>query len=114
MRRAERPGPGKNKHSAPLNACVFERGCEVVFADDDGEKDKGNIFKIVAYSGQIIPNHWWWGNVAFDLAGIKFAKAKTPVLQEHFSADRIGFSTKQDIDFRCKRPYTCRRRSSSR
>lgn len=83
--------------TAPQNACIFDKGCTVAFAEDADEKDKGNRFSIVAYSGQVITNHWWWGNLAFDLKGIKFAKKRTPVLQEHFSRDRIGFSTKQDI-----------------
>jgi hypothetical protein len=86
----------KTKTTVPQSACVFEQGCEVKFADSDDTETK-NRFSIVAYSGQVIPNHFWWGNIAFDLEGIKFAKAKTPVLQEHFREDRIGFSTKQDI-----------------
>ena len=83
----------ETKTTAPLNACIFEQAGEVKFAEGDDD----NRFSITAYSGGIIANHWWWGNVAFDLEGIKFAKKRTPVLQEHFSADRIGFSTKQDI-----------------
>ncbi len=86
----------QTKTTAPQNACIFEQGCSVVYNKAEGD-DGDRRFSILAYSGQIIPNHWWWGNVAFDLEGIKFAKARTPVLQEHFRTDRIGFSTKQDV-----------------
>lgn len=82
--------------TAPQNACIFEQGCTVAFDDTEGAEEN-NRFSIIAYTGQIIANHWWWGNLAFDMEGIKFAKAKTPILQEHFRDDRIGFSTKQDI-----------------
>lgn len=96
MRRVERPGPGQDKNTAPLNACVFDEGCEVSFAEAGDEQQAGR-FRIVAYSGGIIPNHWLWGNIAIDLAGLKFEKKKTAVLEEHFSANRIGFTTKQEI-----------------
>lgn len=95
MRRKGRPGPGKN--TAPINACVFEHGAEVTFTDDEAGDDR---FSIVAYSGGIIAGHWFWGDVAFDLAGTKFDKKRTAVLEEHFSANRIGFTTKQDTEER--------------
>lgn len=82
--------------TAPLNACTFSEGCEVSFAEKT-EAQKDNTFQIIAYSGQIIPNHWFWGNVAFDLEGIKFDKKKTPVLDFHSIGNRLGFTTKQDI-----------------
>lgn len=84
------------QNKAPSSACVFGLGSdELIFAEAEEKRDER--FHIVAYSGGIITDHWYWGNVAFDLEGIKFAKKKTPVLQEHFSSERIGFSTKQDI-----------------
>jgi len=96
MRRAERPGPGQDKNTAPSNACTFAQGCEISFAEkQEGQED--NRFQIIAYSGQIIPNHWLWGNIAFDLAGLRFDKSRTPILEEHFTSRRLGFSTKQDI-----------------
>lgn len=91
----------KDKQSADQNtasrqACIFGQGCEVSFAEAGDEQEAGR-FRIVAYSGKVIPEHWLWGNVAFDLAGLKFDRRKTAVLEEHFSANRIGFTTKQQI-----------------
>lgn len=101
MRRKERPGPGQNKQSmsgdtAPTRACIFNDNAVVTFAEGDGEEKK-NTFRIVGYSGGIIKNHWFWGNVAFDLGGMKFAKSRIPVLEEHVRGIRIGFSEKREI-----------------
>ena len=81
------------KNSAPLQTCLFSRMDSVAFALKDGQETNG--FSIIGYSGEIITNHWYWGNLAFDLKGLRFAKDQIPVLEEHF--DRIGFTTKQEI-----------------
>ena len=87
----------ENKNSAPINACIFEQDCcEVRFAEASDQVTEDR-FSIIAYSGGIIPNHWFWGNIAFDLSGTRFDKKKTPVLEEHFTANRIGFTTKQEV-----------------
>lgn len=91
-----KPKKKEKQNTAPVNACVFNEGSDVCLAEDEGEKEEGR-FRIVAYSGRIIPNHWLWGNMALDLEGLKFDKAKTAVLEEHFTANRIGFTTSQDI-----------------
>ena len=80
-------------NTAPSKAFVFYEHEQVCFADS-GEN---NNFRITGYSGGIIKDHWLWGNIAFDLTGLKFAKKRTPVLEEHFTSSRIGFSTKQEI-----------------
>lgn len=85
----------KNKNSAPANACIFNNLCTVIFAE--GVDEEKNRFKIVGYSGEIIRDHWYWGNVAFDLSGMEFAKPVTPILAEHNSAVRLGFTDEQEI-----------------
>jgi len=83
-------------NSAPIGACMFVRPVETLA--DAGGGDNNGGFRIVAYSGEVITGHWYWGNIAFDLAGQKFAKDKTPILAEHNRESRIGFSTKQEIN----------------
>lgn len=84
------------KKTTPAAACEFADLCTVEFAaGDDGNK---NSFSITGYSGEIIKNHWWWGNVAFDLSGMKFKSKKTPVLDSHTTGRRIGFAEKQVIE----------------
>lgn len=91
----------KTQNNAPINACVFASTSaaeQVMFVEDaSAAAGKKDHFKIVGYSGQIIPKHWFWGNLAFDLAGLSFQKSKTPVLQEHFKDKRMGFAEKQEI-----------------
>ena len=87
------PASRKSENSAPIGACVFQSEDVSLFKEGDNE----NRFHIVAYSGGIMENHFYWGNVIFDLRGIKFAKSKTPVLCEHVTAARVGFSTNQEI-----------------
>ncbi len=85
------PQQSNSEPQAPVGACLFNS--LLSFA----EADKKPGFSIVGYSGEIIKDHWYWGDVAFDLDGLKFAKARTPVLEEHFTSSRIGFATKQEI-----------------
>jgi hypothetical protein len=85
-----------SQDSAPLKSCIFNDNAEVKFAKNNSEQEDNN-FRIIGYSGGIIKNHWFWGNLAIDLKGLKFAKKRTPVLAEHFRDIRIGFSTMQDI-----------------
>jgi len=85
----------KDKTSAPVKACVFNDICTVVF-DESSDVEK-NRFKIVGYSGEVIRDHWYWGNIAFDLSGMTFTKKVTPILAEHNRAVRLGFTDKQEI-----------------
>ena len=57
------------ENSAPKIACVFNEHGRITFAQ--GEGGKVTKFSIVGYSGKIIKNHWFWGNLAFDLAGFR-------------------------------------------
>lgn len=84
------------QNHAPLKACIFTDACNISFQEESKAED--NSFHIVAYSGEIIPDHWYWGNVAFDLQGVTFDKPKTPVLDYHINGNRLGFTTKQRID----------------
>ena len=88
--------PAVDKTEAPAKACIFNEETEVIFAKAVGEEN--NKFRIIGYSGGIIKNHWLWGNLAIDLEGCKFYKGRLPVLEEHFKASRLGFTTKQTIE----------------
>jgi hypothetical protein len=67
----------------------------VTFADDEKKKP---VLEMVGYSGGIIKNHWYWGDLAIDLQGMSFPKKKFPILQEHSTALKIGFATKMSIE----------------
>lgn len=53
-------------------------------------------FAGVAYSGHVINDHWYWGNVVFDLSSISVA-AKLPALIDHDRAQRCGYVTESSI-----------------
>jgi hypothetical protein len=57
------------------------------------EDGKSRGLKMVGYSGKIIKNHWYWGNLAIDTAGISMAKKVLPVLQDHETDRKIGFGS---------------------
>lgn len=76
----------------PSNACRFDCLQPVVFADGADEQ----AFRIEAYDGSIF-KHWWWGNTAFDLSGLKFEQKRTPIFDSHDFSRRIGFTTSQEV-----------------
>lgn len=57
----------------------------------EGENKKPRL-KMVAYSGGVIKDHWYWDNLAIDLQGIKFGKGKFPILEDHSTSKKIAFS----------------------
>lgn len=52
---------------------------------------KPRRFSGVAYSGQVIPNHYWWGNVIFDLSSIEPPAKAFPALVNHDGDAVAGF-----------------------
>jgi hypothetical protein len=89
----------KQNNTAAITTCIFRHLGEISFAkpvEKDGDVKNGK-FGIVGYSGQIIPQHWYWGNLAFDLGGLQFAKKPTPILEDHLSDKRIGVTVLQEI-----------------
>ena len=57
----------------------------------EGEKVK---LDMVAYSGGIIKGHFWWGDLAIDVSGMKFPKEKYPILEAHDTNRKIAFTSK--------------------
>jgi hypothetical protein len=85
---AKRPSDGA---SIPGSAFSLTANDDAVrFATGDGEGDESG-FEILAYSGEIIPDHWFWGNLGIDLVGMKFAGRRFPVLDSHDMSLRLGY-----------------------
>lgn len=68
----------------------------VKFSESEGEKKP--TLDMLAYSGGIIKDHWWWGDLAIDLEGMKFPKKKFPILEDHDTSKKIGFIKKMSIE----------------
>ena len=80
-------------------ACVFSvKDNPFAFAKPaEGGEDKELKLSIVGYSGGVIENHWWWGNLVMDTSGVEFRKDKYPILFDHDTDQRIGFSDTPEI-----------------
>lgn len=93
------PKNDMQSNQAPQQACWFtDKDTEALVQFVEGADTKGNRVKVVGYSGGIIPNHWYWGNLAFDLKGMRFAKKRTPILCQHDVGCRIAVADKQGIE----------------
>ncbi len=51
------------------------------------------ILSMIAYSGKIIKGHWYWGDLAIDVAGMKIPKSNIPILEDHMTDKKIGFGS---------------------
>jgi len=69
-------------------------GCHAFAEGEDGKKK----LKMTVYSGKVIKDHFWWGDLAIDLQGIKFNMSKYPVLENHNTDRRIAFTAKPIVD----------------
>ena len=69
------------------NQYCFQLGQLNVDAQEDGKKKR--TFSGVAYSGEVITDHWYWKQVIFDLDSMQI-KGRIPALLEHSSGQRAG------------------------
>lgn len=83
------------KKSAMLLVDDGHNGHVKFSAASDGTAEE---FEMTAYSGGIIKNHFWWGDLAIDLEGMSIPKKKIPILEDHNTSMKIGFATKMSKD----------------
>ncbi len=62
------------------------------------EGEKKPQLEMLAYSGGIIKDHWYWGDLAIDLEGMEFPKKKFPLLEDHDTSKKLGFIKKLSIE----------------
>ncbi len=85
------------KESKTVNSSALQFTSPDCFAKAS-KSDEGIVeFSMIAYSGKIIPNHWYWGNIAFDLKGVEIPSIGTPILEEHSLNRKIGIAQKYNI-----------------
>lgn len=84
-----------SEEKIPKNAfCFVDKDCFAKIGQE-GEEDK---LDMVVYSGGVIKDHWWWGDFAIDLEGISFPLSKYPILENHDTSKKIGFTGKPSIN----------------
>jgi len=88
-----------NSHERNFDA-VPAAACQMVVGEpeigDNGEGAKTAPVRLVARSGKPI-EHWFWGRVVHDLAGMHLHKPRLPIDYVHDSAEVIGYLNKFDI-----------------
>ncbi len=78
------------KMNIPIDAMVFNAGKNTV-------KVKADTLSMVAYSGGLVRNHYYWGDLIIDLAGMSFPKNSYPVLEEHRKDRKVGVVKRSQI-----------------
>jgi hypothetical protein len=78
----------------PENAFNLEFPGNGIFAEPETDSNK---VRLTLYDGSVV-KHWYWGNLAFELAGIKLRKTPLPILFQHDVNQRIGFAQKTIIN----------------
>lgn len=78
------------------NQYCFQLGQLNVDAQEDGKKKR--TFSGVAYSGEVITDHWYWKQVIFDLDSMQI-KGRIPALLEHSSYQRAGAIESHSISY---------------
>jgi hypothetical protein len=66
---------------------------DLSFAAANVSMDGARTFKGVAYSGEVVTDHFWWNAVIFDLEGISFSHGRMPVLKDHDPSLILGYTT---------------------
>jgi hypothetical protein len=81
-------------------------GCQA-FVDFDGSgEDAKPKLSMVGYSGAVIKGHWYWGDMAIDLTGMKFPETRYAILEDHDTDRKIAFMGKPKVteDFQLVAP----------
>jgi len=74
----------------PQGAATFELAVKLAPSAND---QKGRKFAGKANSGGVMPGHWYWGNLAIDMAGLQIGRMDKPVLFEHDACEPLGYTT---------------------
>lgn len=86
--------------SLPKGAFRLDGGgqASVLFEEAGENQPKKPKIKMVGYSGGVIKDHWYWGNLGIDLNGMKFTKDRYPLLQQHDIDIRLAHMGKPKVE----------------
>jgi len=90
-----------NEKKLHKGALRFDAGGSAVLqfeeVEVEGAKTQKPKLKMVGYSGGVIKDHWYWGNLGIDLSGMKFSKDRYPLLQDHRTDVRLAHMGKPQV-----------------
>lgn len=84
----------KEEEHKPNQYC-FQVGNLNVDRAKEGKKKR--TFSGVAYSGEVITDHWYWDRIIFDLDSMQI-KGRIPALLDHSTRQRAGAINSHSID----------------
>lgn len=84
----------KEEEYKPNQYC-FQVGNLNVDQAEEGKKKR--TFSGVAYSGEVITDHWYWDRIVFDLDSMQI-KGRIPALLDHSTQQRAGAINSHSID----------------
>lgn len=84
----------KEEEYKPNQYC-FQVGSLNVDQAEEGKKKR--TFSGVAYSGEVITDHWYWDRIIFDLDSMQI-KGRIPALLDHLTRQRAGAINSHSID----------------
>ena len=84
----------KEEEHKPNQYC-FQVGNLNVDQAEDGKKKR--TFSGVAYSGEVITDHWYWDRIIFDLDSMQI-KGRIPALLDHSPSQRAGVINEHSIN----------------
>jgi hypothetical protein len=84
----------KEEEYKPNQYC-FQVGSLNVDQAEEGKKKR--TFSGVAYSGEVITDHWYWDRIIFDLDSMQI-KGRIPALLDHSTRQRAGAINSHSID----------------
>ena len=87
--------PIKASDENTLESLMFDAEIDIKAAASDGDAP---TFTLIANTGTPMQVSTYYHPVVVDLTGAKFAKKKTPVIMDHDTSKRIGFTTEQTIE----------------
>lgn len=76
----------------------LEATLDIQAKDAEGEETKQPTFNMVANTGKPMMLGGFADPVVIDMVGAKFDKKKTPVLMDHDTSKRIGYTTAQSVE----------------
>lgn len=84
------------KEKVPRQALHFNEPAIINLKDSENEQRKAEM---AVYSGKKM-DHWFWGDMIIDVEGIQFNGSRHPILEDHDTARKIGFTDKVDTEGR--------------
>lgn len=87
----------KKKISLKRGDLCFSSGSVTAFSSGEESTEPQEKLEMTIYSGGVIEDHWFWGNLAIDVNGMSFPKKKFPILFRHDLDRKIAFGNSVDV-----------------